>query len=156
SRLSFFLWSSIPDETLLALAEQGKLSEPVVLEREVRRMLGDRRASTFINNFTNQWLITRNARSHDLDPDLFPDIDENLQEAIARETEMFLESQVREDHAALDLLRANYTFLNERLARHYGIPNVYGSHFRRVTLTDEHRFGLLGKASVHMVTAYAN
>jgi hypothetical protein len=156
SRLSFFLWSSIPDDALLSLAVRGKLSDPVVLEEQVRRMLADSRATAFIDNFTNQWLITRNASSQELDPERFPDFDGNLSDALVREMELFLDSQVRDDRSVLDLLRADYTFLNERLAKHYAIPNVYGSHFRRVTLTDERRFGLLGKGAVHLVSSYAN
>ena len=119
-------------------------------------MLSDPRASAFINNFASQWLITRNAAVHELDSGLFPEVDRNLEDAIVREMELFMESQVRDDRSVLDLLRADYTFLNERLARHYGIPDVYGSHFRRVPLDDEARFGLLGKGAVHLVTSYAN
>ena len=156
SRLSFFLWSSIPDETLLALAEQGRLSSPAVLDKQVRRMLADPRASAFVSNFASQWLITRNVSTQDLDPGVFPDMDANLQGAISREMELFMDSQVRENHSVVDLLTADYTFLNERLARHYGVPGVYGSHFRRVTVADSRRFGLLGKGAVHMVSAYAN
>ena len=156
SRLSFFLWSSIPDEELLAVAEQGQLTDPVVLERQVRRMLADDRASTFISNFTSQWLITRNALLVEPDPGRFPDFDHTLRDAMVQEMDLFVESQVREDRSVLELLSADYTYLNERLAGHYGIPNVYGSHFRRVPLTDERRFGLLGKASVLMVTSYAH
>lgn len=156
SRLSFFLWASIPDEELLSLAERGALFDQDVLEQQVRRMLADPRATAFVNSFTGQWLITRNAATHELDPGLFPEVDGNLEQAIVREMELFVESQVGEDRSVLDLLRADYTFLNERLARHYGIPQVYGSHFRRVQLDDERRFGLLGKGAVHMVTSYAN
>ena len=156
SRLSFFLWANIPDDELLSLAERGALSDPAVLEQQIDRMLSDPRATAFINNFAGQWLITRNAASHALDPGLFPDVDRNLEDAIVREMELFLESQVRDDRSVLHLLSADYTFLNERLAKHYGIPDVYGSHFRRVPLDDEGRFGLLGKGAVHMVTSYAN
>jgi mono/diheme cytochrome c family protein len=156
SRLSFFLWSSIPDERLLDLAARGKLSDRTVLEREVRRMLADRRASSLVSNFAGQWLMLRNLRLLTPDPYEFPDFDDNLREALQRETELFLESQIREDRRAVDLLTANYTFVNERLARHYGIPNVYGSHFRRVTLDGEERRGLLGQGSILTLTSYPN
>jgi hypothetical protein len=156
SRLSFFLWSSIPDDELLGLAERGRLREPGILDRQVRRMLADPRSKAFIANFTGQWLYVRNIRMLSPDPYTFPDFDSNLREAFARELELFLESQVREDHSVVDLLTADYTFVNERLARHYGIPNIYGSHFRRVTLTDDYRRGLLGKGGILMVTSYPN
>jgi cytochrome c5 len=156
SRLSFFLWSSIPDEELLGLAERGKLHEPATLDAEVRRMLADDRAGALITNFAGQWLYLRNLRGHAPDPDLFVDFDDNLREAFQRETELFLESQLHEDRSVVDLLRANYTFLNERLARHYGIPGVYGSHFRRVQLPDDRRAGLLGQGSILTVTSYAH
>jgi mono/diheme cytochrome c family protein len=154
SRLSFFLWSSIPDDELLTLASEGKLKEPAVLEQQVRRMLADSRSQALIQNFAGQWLYLRNVQS--ISPDLgeYPEFDENLREALQQETDLFLESMLREDRGVLDLLDADYTFLNERLARHYGIPNVYGSHFRRVTLSDETRHGLLGKGSILMVTSY--
>jgi mono/diheme cytochrome c family protein len=154
SRLSFFLWSSIPDDALLDAAASGRLSEPAVLEREVRRMLADRRSRSLVANFAGQWLWVRNIRLHTPDPAMFPDFDENLREAFAREIELFLESQVREDRSVRELLDADYTFLNERLARHYGVANVYGSHFRRVTLTDPARMGLLGKGGLLTVTSY--
>ena len=156
SRMSFFLWSSIPDDELLGLAERGRLREPGVLDGQVRRMLADPRSTAFISNFTGQWLYVRNIRMVSPDPYTFPDFDANLREAFARELELFLESQVREDHSVQDLLTADYTFVNERLARHYGIPNIYGSHFRRVTLTDDGRKGLLGKGGILMVTSYPN
>jgi hypothetical protein len=156
SRLSFFLWRSIPDEELLGLAEQGKLSDPNVLSNQVRRMLADRRLTRFMDDFVEQWLQVRNIHSQAPDRRQFPDFDPTLREAMARETELFFESQVREDRPLTELLSANYTFLNERLARHYGINNIYGSHFRRVTLTDERRFGLLGQASVLTVSSYAH
>jgi cytochrome c5 len=156
SRLSFFLWSSIPDEELLGLAERGRLHEPATLDAQVRRMLRDERAGALITNFAGQWLYLRNLRGHAPDPDLFVDFDDNLREAFQRETELFLESQLREDHSVIDLLRANYTFVNERLARHYGIPGVYGSHFRRVVLPDDRRAGLLGQGSILTVTSYAH
>jgi mono/diheme cytochrome c family protein len=156
TRLSFFLWSTIPDEELLGLAERGKLKNPAILKQQVSRMLRDARSDALINNFFGQWLLLRNVRTRAPDPDAFPDFDENLREALERETELFVESQLREDRSVVDLLRANYTFLNERLARHYGIPNIYGNHFRRVTLRDETRVGLLGQGSILTVTSYPN
>ena len=155
SRLSFFLWNSLPDEELLTVAEGGRLSEPAVLAAETRRMLTDPRAALMAADFAGQWLGTRRVRELQPDPGLFP-MDANLKEALAREIELFFESQLRDDRSVLDLLRANETYLNERLAMHYGIPNVYGSHLRRVTLTDERRFGILGKGSVMIVTSHAN
>ena len=154
SRLSFFLWSSIPDDQLRGMAESGKLKDPVVLEQQVRRMLADSRSKALIANFAGQWLYLRNVAKKVPDPNVFPDFDENLREALQQETELFFESIVREDHSVLDLLNADYTFLNERLARHYGIPGVYGNHFRRVKLDNEERRGLLGKGSLLMVTSY--
>jgi Protein of unknown function (DUF1592)/Protein of unknown function (DUF1588)/Protein of unknown function (DUF1587)/Protein of unknown function (DUF1585)/Protein of unknown function (DUF1595) len=154
SRLSFFLWSSIPDDELLDLAVRGKLRDPVVLERQVRRMLADARSSALVKNFANQWLVVRNVRNVSPDGDLFPEFDENLREALARETELFIEHIIRNDRDVLEFLTADYTFVNERLARHYEIPNVYGSHFRRVTVADPNRRGLLGHGSILMVTAY--
>jgi mono/diheme cytochrome c family protein len=156
SRLSFFLWSSIPDDQLLELAERGTLSSPTVLRQQVARMLADDRSAALIGNFVGQWLHLRNMATVTPDPDEFPEFDENLREAMQRETELFVESQLREDRSVVDLLSADYTFLNERLARHYGVPNVYGSHFRRVTLTDPTRRGLLGQGSILTVTSYAN
>ena len=158
SRLSFFLWSSIPDDELLNVAEGGKLKDPAILDQQVRRMLGDPRSQTLVTNFAEQWLYLRNIRAKTPDPKLFPEFDENLRDAFLNETELFLESTVKEDHSVLRLLDADYTFLNERLARHYGIPNVYGSHFRRVTLGPEFeaRRGLLGHGSFLTVTSYAN
>ena len=155
SRLSFFLWSSIPDQELLDMASQGRLKDPAVLEKQVRRMLADPRADALVTNFAAQWLYLRNLESAHPDPRLFPDFDENLRQALRRETELFFESIVREDRNVLDLLRAKYTFLNERLAKHYGIPHVYGSHFRRVALDDVERGGLLGQGSILTVTSYA-
>ncbi len=154
SRLSFFLWSSIPDEQLLQLAEQGRLRDPAVLEQQVRRMLADARSKALVDNFAGQWLYLRNMRTKIPDPSLFPDFDANLREAFQRETELFFESILREDRSVTDLLGADYTFLNGRLAQHYGIPNVYGTHFRRVKLSDENRRGLLGQASILTVTSY--
>ena len=157
SRLSFFLWSSIPDDELLGLAIGGQLRDPLVLDQQARRMLADPRARrSLVDNFFGQWLQTRNVWL--LTPDTnrkFPWFDDNLRAAFVRETELFLEAQLRSDRSIVDLLNANDTFLNEQLARHYGIPGVYGSHFRRVTLTDENRWGLLGKASVLAVTSYS-
>lgn len=156
SRLSFFLWSSIPDDKLLGLAEAGKLHDTEVLEQQVRRMLADRRADALAVNFAGQWLYLRNIDKVYPDPKEYPDFDENLRQAFQRETELFFGSMLREDRGVLDLLDANYTFVNERLARHYGISNVYGNHFRRVTLADENRKGLLGQGSILTVTSYAN
>jgi hypothetical protein len=157
SRLSFFLWSSIPDDQLLDAAASRRLRRPGVLEQQVRRMLLDERANALVENFAGQWLMLRNMRTVAPDAELFPDFDENLREALTRETELFFESQVREDHGIPELLTANYTYANERLARHYGIPNVYGNHFRRVALKDEeHRGGLLGQGSLMTVTSYPN
>ena len=159
SRLSFFLWSSIPDDELLEVAESGTLKDPVILERQVRRMLADPRfARAFTSNFAAQWLRLRNLRESEPDGELFPQFDENLREAFRQETELLVESMLREDQSVLRLVDADYTFLNERLARHYGIPNVYGSHFRRVTLGPgfDARRGLLGHGSLLTVTSYAN
>jgi hypothetical protein len=154
SRLSFFLWSSIPDDELLDAASRGRLREPGGLERQVRRMLADDRAGALVANFAGQWLWQRNMRTHAPDPNVFPDFDDNLREAFRTETRLFLESQLREDRPVLELLTANYSFINERLARHYGIGYIYGSHFRRVTFDDDRRAGLLGHGSVLTVTSY--
>ena len=156
SRLSFFLWSTIPDEELVNVATQGKLREPATLEKQVRRMLADPRSKALVTNFAAQWLFLRNLQSFIPDSDEFPNWDDNLRQAMRQETSLFFESIMREDRNVLDLLTANYTYVNERLARHYGIPNVYGSQFRRVTLTDENRRGLLGQGSVLAVTSYPN
>ena len=156
SRLSFFLWSSIPDDELLDVAAAGRLSDGMELERQVRRMLDDPRASALVENFAGQWLALRSVDGLAPDPNLFPEFDENLRQALRRETDLFVESQLREDRSVVDLLRADYTFLNERLARHYGVPGVSGNHFRRVTLPDERRGGLLGHGSVLAVTSYGN
>jgi mono/diheme cytochrome c family protein len=155
SRLSFFLWSSIPDDELLDVASHGKLKDPAVLEQQVRRMLASDRARALVSNFAGQWLQLRNVRSVLPNSDEFPDFDDNLRQGFRRETEMLFESIMREDRNVLDLLRADYTFVNERLARHYGIPNVYGSYFRRVTVTDEARKGLLGQGSILALTSHA-
>ena len=156
SRLSFFLWSSIPDDELLDLAERGRLGDPVVLEHQVRRMLRDARSQALVTNFGGQWLYLRNLASTTPDPIQFPDFDENLRYAMRRETELFFENVIREDRSVREFLTSSTTFLNERLARHYGIPNVYGSHFRPVTLSDGHRGGILGHASLLTATSYAN
>jgi hypothetical protein len=155
SRLSFALWSSIPDDTLLDLAIRGKLKEPAILEKQVSRMLADRRTrGSLVQNFFAEWLLTRNIGLLNPETTKFPWFDDNLRFAFATEIDMFLDAQLKEDHSIVDLLTSNETFLNEQLARHYGIPGIYGSHFRRVTLTDENRFGLLGKAAVLSVTSY--
>jgi mono/diheme cytochrome c family protein len=157
SRLSFFLWSSIPDDELIDLAAQGRLSDPAVLEAQVRRMLADPRSEALISNFTGQWLNVRSLRASEPVVNLFPDFDDNLRNALQREVELFFESIVREDRSVLDLLTADYTFVNERLAKHYGIPNIYGPRFRRVTLPAEldMRNGLLGKGALLTVTSAA-
>jgi hypothetical protein len=156
SRLSFFLWSSIPDDTLLNLAAQGRLSQPAVLEQQVRRMLADPRSRAIVDNFASQWLMLRNLKNHIRTPGDFPNFGNELRQAFRTETEMFFESVMREDRSVLDLLTADYTYVNERLARHYGIPNVYGSHFRRVTLRSPERRGILGQGSILTVTSYPN
>jgi hypothetical protein len=156
SRLSFFLWSSIPDDTLINVAAQGKLKDPVVLEQQVKRMLADPKSQALVTNFAGQWLFLRNLQSVAPDNQTFPNFDDNLRQAFRTETEMFFASILHEDRSVLDLMNANYTFVNERLAHHYGIPNVYGSQFRRVTLKDENRWGLLGQGSVLTVTSYPN
>ena len=155
SRLSFFLWSSSPDDELLQLAEQGRLGEPAVLEGQVRRLLADPRSSALVANFAGQWLSLRNLDSQVPVVDLFPDFDDNLRQAFRRETELFFASILAEDRSVLELLTADYTFLDERLATHYGIPGIYGSQFRRVTLGDRHdaRRGLLGKGSILTVSS---
>ncbi len=156
SRLSFFFWSSIPDEELLDLAEQGRLSDPGVLEQQVRRMLADSRSQALVDNFAGQWLFLRNVDAVSPDPRLYPEFNDNLRAAFRHETELFFESNVREDRPLAELLTADYTFVNERLARHYGIPNVYGDRFRRVQVHDENRQGLLGHGSILTVTSRAN
>lgn len=156
SRLSFFLWSSIPDEELLSVAQQGKLSEPAVYAQQVKRMLADPRADSLVTNFAAQWLFLRNLENARPDIDTFPNFDDNLRSAMRRETELFVGSIIHEDRNVLDLLTADYTFLNERLAKHYGIPGVYGSRFRRVHLSNPERRGLIGQGSVLTVTSYPN
>ena len=157
SRLSFFLWSSIPDDELLDLAIAEQLRDPTVLEAQVRRMVADPRADALVANFTGQWLQLRNLEQRVV-PDLllFPDFDDNLRKAFRRETELLFASVLRENRSTLDLLRADYTFVNERLARHYGIPGVYGTRFRRVPLTDPNRHGLLGHGSFLSLTSAAS
>jgi hypothetical protein len=156
SRLSFFLWSSIPDDELLEIAVRGDLHQPKVLEKQVRRMLADSRSQNLVSNFAEQWLHVRNLESITPDLRLFPDFDDNLRQAFRQETELFFESLLHEDRSVLDLLKANYTFLNERLAKHYEVPHVYGSRFRRVALDkDMPRGGLLRHGSVLTVTSYA-
>ncbi|HZM59274.1 MAG TPA: DUF1592 domain-containing protein [Vicinamibacterales bacterium] len=155
SRLSFFLWSSIPDDELLKVAAESRLREPAVLERQVRRMLADPKSERFVTNFAGQWLYLRNLTNHQPNSMMFPDFDDQLRQAFRREAELFFDSIVHEDRNVLDLMTADYTFVNERLARHYDIPNVYGSQFRRVTLTDDARKGLLGKGAILTVTSRA-
>jgi len=154
SRLSFFLWSSIPDDQLLDLADRGRLRDPNVFEQQVRRMLADHRSRALVSNFAGQWLYLRNLSRAQPDPDVFPEFDENLRQAFQRETELLIEAIVREDRSLVDLLDANFTYLNERLARHYQIADVHGANFRRVNLTDSDRFGLLGQGSILTVTSY--
>ena len=155
SRLSFFLWSSIPDDELLDIAERGQLDDTATLERQVRRMLADPKSRALVTNFAAQWLYVRNLRGITPDSHTFPEFDDNLREAFRLETELFIEDQLSSDRSVFDLLRANYTFVNERLARHYQIPNVYGNHFRRVTYSDDRRAGLLGQGGILAVTSYA-
>jgi len=156
SRLSFFLWSSLPDDELVKLATQGKLKDSAVLEQQVRRMLADPRSKELVSNFAGQWLYLRNLQSLVPAMEEFPDFDDNLRQAMRRETELFFDSIVREDRNVLDLLTADYTFVNERLAKHYGIADIYGSQFRRVTLdADSPRRGLLGQGSILTVTSLA-
>jgi len=155
SRLSFFLWSSIPDDELLAKAEKGQLRTPAVLDAEVRRMLADPRSDVFMENFAGQWLFLRNLQASVPVQSIFPDFDDALRQSFRRETELFFESIVRDNRSALDLLRADYTFLNERLARHYGLQGVKGTEFRRVPLPPgSARAGILGHGSVLTVTSY--
>ncbi len=156
SRLSFFLWSSIPDDQLLRVAGQGTLHTPAVLNQQVRRMLADEKAEALVSNFAGQWLYLRNLKSLQPNSLEFPDFDDNLRQALQRETELFFRSIVREDRNVVDLMTADYTYLNERLAKHYGVSNIYGSHYRRVTLTDDARKGLLGKGAILMVTSHAD
>ena len=156
SRLSFFLWSTIPDDQLITIASQGKLKDPAILEQQVKRMLADDRSEALVKNFAGQWLLLRNLPNVQPDPNEFPNFDDNLRQALRRETEMFFGSIMREDRNVLDLLTADYTFVNERLAKHYGLPGIYGSQFRRVKVTNEARRGLLGQGSILTVTSEAN
>jgi len=156
SRLSFFLWSSIPDDQLLSLAEQGKLKDPVMLDREVRRMLADPRADALVGNFAGQWLYLRNLAADKPDPEAFPEFDESLRQSFSQETSLFFQSIMREDRSLLDLVDGDYSYLNQRLAEHYGVPDIYGSQFRKVALTDPNRGGLLGQGSILTVTSYPN
>ena len=156
SRLSFFLWSSIPDDQLLDLAARGQLHNPSVIDAQVRRMLADPRSRALVENFAGQWLQIRNLRSTTPDKNDFPDFDDNLRQAFERELDLFFGSIVTEDRGVLDLITADYTFVNERLARHYRIPNIYGPDFRRVTLTDDVRRGLLGKGGILLLTSHAD
>lgn len=156
SRLSFFLWSTVPDDELLAIAEQGKLKDPKIFEQQVRRMLSSEKSRSLVTNFASEWLRLREIDTIDPDPFIYPNFDPTLRTAFRRELELFVDSIQREDRSVLDLLTANYTFVNERLALHYGIPNVRGEEFRRVILPDSRRYGLLGKGAILMVTSYAN
>ncbi len=156
SRLSFFLWSSVPDDELLDVAVRGELRDPATLNRQVMRMLLDPRSEALVNNFAEQWLFLRDVEAKEPDPGYFPGFDENLRQAFRRETHLFIDSIMRENRSTLELLTADYTFVNERLAKHYGIPHVYGSHFRRVPLSDTPRSGLLGHGSILTLTSYAN
>jgi hypothetical protein len=156
SRLSFFLWSSIPDDELLAVAERGELADTSVLERQVRRMLADPRSQSLVTNFVGQWLFLRNIARIQPDPVAFPNFDENLRQALQKETELLLESTLQEDRSVAAVLNTDYTFLNQRLAEHYGVKGIYGSEFRRVPVTDRNRQGLLGQASILAATSYPN
>src|SRR4029077_11917072 len=157
SRLSFFLWRSIPDDELLNVAEKKTLGSPLVLDQQVRRMLADPRSEALVSNFAGQWLQIRNVSGFRPSPELLFHFDDNLRQAFARETELFFDSIVRENRSVLDLLDADYTFLNERLARHYGIPGVYGERFRKVSLpANSVRRGLLGQGSILTDTSRAN
>jgi mono/diheme cytochrome c family protein len=156
SRLSFFLWSSIPDDELLTIAEQGRLRDPATLEQQVRRMLGHPRARTLVTSFAFQWLKVRDMDKIDPDVILFPNFNASLRQAFEKEMELWIHSLFAEDHPVTELLSSDYTFVNERLARHYGIPDIFGDQFRRVTLADSNRHGLLGKGAILMVTSYPN
>ena len=156
SRLSFFLWSSLPDDELLDLVERSELRDPGVLETQVKRMMSDSRSSGFIENFVGQWLYLRNLDGIYPDPAVFPEFDENLREAFQRETELFIDDQIRSDRSLRELLSADYTYVNERLAEHYGIPKIYGNRYRKVMLEGAERGGLFGHGSLMMVTSYPN
>jgi hypothetical protein len=153
SRLSFFIWSTVPDEPLITLATQGRLKNPAVFDREVQRMLADPKSTALTSNFVGQWLQLRNLQAVTPSEVLFPNFNDSLRHDLRRETELFFESILREDRSALELVSANYTFLNDRLARHYDIPNINGTHFRRVTLTDDRRRGILGQGSILTITS---
>jgi mono/diheme cytochrome c family protein len=156
SRLSFFLWGSIPDDELLNLAGRGKLKEPAVIEQQVRRLLRDPRSTALVNNFAARWLELGKLTGVVPDTDLYREFDENLRHSMEQETKLFIEDQIRNDRNVLDLITADYSFINQRLATHYGVPNIYGDHFRRVTFTDGRRGGLLGQASLLAITSYPN
>jgi hypothetical protein len=157
SRLSFFIWSSIPDEVLLSIASEGKLHQPAVLEQQVRRMMADARSSSLVTNFAEQWLYLRDIDAKRPNEILFPDFDESLRAALRKETDLFLDSVLRGNASVLELLSANYTFVNQRLADHYGIPNIHGPEFHRVTFPPgSPRGGLLGQGSLLTITSYAN
>lgn len=156
SRLSFFLWSSIPDDELLAVAQKGQLHDPAVLKAQVKRMMADSRSEALIKNFVGQWLFLRNIQRISPDTSTFMTFDENLRRSMEKETELLVENEVREDHSVANLLSTDYTFLNQRMAEHYGIKGIYGTEFRRVKLEDPNRFGLLGQASILAVTSYPN
>jgi hypothetical protein len=156
SRLSFFLWSSIPDEELLSLAEKGALKDHIIMQQQIKRLMADPRSQSLVTNFAGQWLFLRNMARVLPDPLAFPDFDINLREALQKETELLVESMLREDRSIVDLLDSDYTFVNERLARHYGIEGIYGSEFQRIKITDERRKGLLGQGSILTVTSYPN
>jgi hypothetical protein len=156
SRLSFFLWSSMPDDELLTLAEANRLRDAATLTKQVQRMLADPKSDALVQNFAGQWLQIRNVRSSTPDKNDFPNFDNTLRQAFERELNLFFGSIVRENRNVLDLLTADYTFLNERLAKHYGIPNVAGSHFRRVSNIEDKRRGLLGKGGILMLTSHAD
>jgi len=156
SRLSFFLWSSIPDDRLLDLAEKGGLHDPAVLHAEVVRMLANPKSQALVDNFAGQWLYLRNLAVSKPDPEIFPEFNDALRDSFLEETDLFFQSILREDRPVTDLLDANYTYLNQRLAEHYGIPDVYGSQFRRVTLDTPERGGLLGQGAILTVTSYPN
>lgn len=156
TRLSFFLWSSLPDDELIGLASQGKLKSTQVLDQQVRRMMNDPRADAMVSNFAGQWLLLRNLNSQPRDPNVFPNYDANLRDAFRKETEMLFQTVMREDRNVLELLTADYTFVNQRLAQHYGIPGIYGSNFRRVKIPDPNRRGILGQGSFLTVTSESN
>jgi hypothetical protein len=156
TRLSFFLWSSLPDDELVEAAVAGNLSEPAQLRKQVERMLADQRATTLANSFASQWLYLRNLRASAPDMYVFPDFDDNLRQSAIRETELLFETIVREDRPLTELLSADYTYLNERLARHYGVPGIYGDQFRRIEISDTRRYGLLGQASILTLSSYPN